>query len=104
MNLPEVELFVAQLLDTGEMNSDTRDDLERILSEARAGQSHPDDLAYLRAFHARIFSTLPPAPDLEPGLDEGAADLRAEIERLRAELDAARQQIVELEARLAERG
>ncbi|MBE7733829.1 hypothetical protein [Devosia faecipullorum] len=100
MELPEIERLIAQLLDTGEMNSDTRDDLERILAEARAGQSHADDLNYLRSFHARIFSTSVEASDPGP-TSESPENLREEIDRLRSELEAARQEIARLETQLA---
>lgn len=103
MNLPDIERFVAELLATGTMNDDTSADLERILAEARAGQSYPDDLDYLAALHARVLSsgeTMPAesAPSVPSGEIE---DLRGEIERLRAELAEARQTIAELETRLA---
>jgi hypothetical protein len=104
MNLPDIERFVAELLATGEMNDDTRADLERILAEARAGQSHADDLDYLAALHARVLSTgdaIPAEPVAATAPQADSAALHAEIERLRAELAEARQTIAELETRLA---
>lgn len=100
MNVQDVETLVAELLATGEMNEDTRADLERIRSEAQAGQSHPDDLDYLKALHGRVLNG---PVTLEPVADPVtvANDLQAEIVRLRSELAAANQTIAELRAQLA---
>lgn len=106
MDLPAIERFVTELLATGEMNDDTRADLERILAEARAGAGHPDDLDYLRALHARVLSageTEPVETDLREEND-GLAELRQDNERLRTELAEARRIIAELEARLGAAG
>ena len=101
MHLPDVERLVAELLATGEMNADTVADLERILGEARAGQSYPDDLAYLEALHTRILSPDRIVSDDVPPSENVEAQLRDEISRLQAELADARQTIAELETRLA---
>ncbi len=103
MNLPDIERFVTELLATGEMNDDTTADLERILAEAKAGQSHPDDIDYLTALHARVLSAEPTeaTESVSSSSVADAEDLRGEIERLRIELAEARQTIAELEARLA---
>ncbi|KKB08794.1 hypothetical protein [Devosia chinhatensis] len=103
MNLPEIERLVSELLATGDMNEDTRADLERILAEARAGQAHADDVDYLAALHARLLSA--GAPETEPsGLSQAGDDkaaLHAEIARLRAELEAAHRTIADLRAQIA---
>ena len=100
MNLPDVERLVAELLATGEMNADTVADLDRILAEARAGQSYPDDLDYLQALHARILSPDRVVSEEAAPSDNVEAQLREEITRLQAELADARQTIAELETRL----
>lgn len=104
MDLDDVERLVGDLLATGEMNEDTVADLERIRAEAKAGQSYPDDLDYLRALHARILSTdlVVEAEPVAPAEDV-MTQLRAEISQLQAELADARQTITELEERLASR-
>lgn len=107
MNLPDVERFVTDLLARGDMNSDTTADLNRILAEARAGTADADDLDYLQALHARIFATGESVVEAVAPVDvdvDAMADLRAENERLRAELDAARNTIAELEERLSAQG
>ena len=101
MHLPDVERLVAELLATGEMNADTVADLERILAEAQAGQSYPDDLDYLQALHTRILSPDRIVSDDVPPSENVEAQLRDEISRLEAELADARQTIAELETRLA---
>lgn len=102
MDLSEVERLVSELLATGEMNEDTSADLERILAEARAGQSYPDDLDYLAALHARILSAGAPQASIAAptAIHEDIETLRRENAQLRAELQDARQIISELEARL----
>ncbi len=102
MNVQDVETLVAELLATGDMNEDTKADLERILTDVRSGQSHSDDLDYLRALHGRVLNA-PASEEAAPSVapSEGAEDLRAEIAQLRAELAEARQTIAELETRLA---
>ncbi len=105
MTVQDVETLVAELLATGEINEDTRADLERIESEARAGQSHPDDLDYLKALHGRVLNA-PQDSEAASGavVAEAGEDLRAEITRLRAELVEAQQTIAELRAQLAPAG
>jgi len=102
MSLPEVEQFVTELLATGEMNEDTSADLGRILAEARTGESHPDDLEYLRALHARILGAGAVTADaaVSPVAGDGAEDLRREIEQLRAELADAHRIIEQLRSQL----
>jgi chromosome segregation ATPase len=101
MNLVDIERLAGELLATGQMNEDTVADLERILGEARAGESYPDDLEYLQALHTRILSTdREIEADVSPAEDV-VAQLRAEIARLEAELSDARQTIAELETRLS---
>lgn len=103
MNVTEVEKLVGELLATGEMNTDTQADLERIAQEARNGQSHEDDIDYLRALHARVLS--PDAVRVETAEyaveGESVSDLHRQIAALQAELDEARQTIARLEAQLA---
>ncbi len=99
MNVQDVETLVAELLATGEMNEDTKADLERIQSEAQAGQSHPDDLEYLKALHGRVLNG-PASVETIAEMVGGAEDLQAEIERLRAELAEAHQTIADLRAQL----
>lgn len=102
MTLPDTERYVAELLARGDMNADTVADLNRILAEARAGTVHPDDLDYLAALHGRIFASGEVVADeVAPMGVDATAELRAENERLRAELDEARNKIAELEERLA---
>ncbi len=100
MNVQDVEKLVAELLATGEMNEDTVADLGRIEAEARAGTSHADDLDYLRALHGRVLSSAG-ISEIGNGIGaEEAPDLRAENERLRAELAEAQRTIAELRAQL----
>lgn len=105
MILAETERLVSELLATGDMNADTVADLERILAEARAGTSYPDDLTYLEALHGRIFSqdrATEAAEDVEIAQTEDVlAQLRGEITQLQADLADARQTIAELQERLA---
>jgi hypothetical protein len=101
MELANIERLVGELLGTGEMNEDTVADLERIVSEARAGDSYPDDLKYLQALHARILSPDRAIDADEASDDDVVAQLRAEVSRLQSELAVAKQMIAELEARLA---
>ncbi len=100
MTVQDVETLVAELLATGEMNEDTRADLERIQSEARAEQSHPDDLDYLKALHVRVLNSAVSAEAVAETV-VGSEDLHAEIARLRAELAEARQTIAALRTQLA---
>jgi hypothetical protein len=51
--------LVADLLARGDMNDDTTLELNRILSDWRAGKLDPEDEAYLVALHARITNTTP---------------------------------------------
>jgi hypothetical protein len=57
--------LVAELLARGDMNDETTLDLNRILSDWRAGTLDPDDEAYLAALHARITKTTPQAEDIQ---------------------------------------
>ncbi|MEQ1771469.1 MAG: hypothetical protein ABL879_16700 [Devosia sp.] len=53
----QIDQLVAELLARGDMSDDTVADLNRQLEAWRAGTLDPDDDAYLRALHARIFET-----------------------------------------------
>ena len=104
MKLSDVERLVAELLATGQMNSDTQQDLYRILAEARSNRSYPDDLRYLRDLHTRI---LPPerAAGDKPNSNtshassDRSAALQAQVMKLQRELDQANRKIAELESR-----
>lgn len=61
MAFAEFERLVMDLLGTGAMRDDTASDLHRFLAEARAGQLHPDDLAYVQALHSRVAGAKPNA-------------------------------------------
>jgi hypothetical protein len=50
----QVDQLVGELLARGDMNDDTTLELNRILSDWRAGKLDPDDAAYVEALHARI--------------------------------------------------
>lgn len=88
-NFPDVEALVRELIDTGTMNSDSIEDLDRMLAEYQAGALHPDDADYLVAFHQRILSGPPPEAEEAP---QALADRLAEaLERAeRAEAEVAR--------------
>ncbi len=102
MNLPDIERLVSELLSRGDMNEDTVVDLNRILAEARAGTADPDDLDYLAALHARIvLSGEVPAEDAVSEGRDALDALRQDNERLRAELEDARNRIAQLEEQLA---
>ncbi len=103
MNVTEVETLIAELLATGEMNADTQADLERIAEEARAGQSHPDDVDYLRALHGRILSSAPAEAETAEAAPEGESveALHRRIAALEGELDEAGRTIARLEAQSA---
>ncbi len=55
----QVDQMVAELLARGDMNDDTTLELNRILSDWRAGRLDPDDESYLAALHARIMNLAP---------------------------------------------
>ncbi|MBJ3784907.1 hypothetical protein [Devosia sediminis] len=101
MTLAEIERLAGELLATGEMNADTAADLDRIVAEARAGTSYPDDLDYLAALHARLLSPNRVVEDVTASSPDVEADLRGQISQLQAELADARQTIAELQERLA---
>lgn len=46
--------LIAELLARGDMNDDTTLELNRILSDWRAGKLDPDDESYLVALHGRL--------------------------------------------------
>jgi hypothetical protein len=56
----QVDALIKELLATGSMNEDTTADLNRWLEESAAGTLHPDDAAYIAAFHARVTGAPPP--------------------------------------------
>ncbi|UYN99559.1 MAG: hypothetical protein KIT02_16900 [Devosia sp.] len=103
MNLPDVERLVSELLARGDMTSDTIEDLERIQAEARAGQSYPDDLDYLRALHARVTTGTSEVAPVSAEAQGGTIveNLQREIADLRAELDAAHRTVADLREQLA---
>jgi hypothetical protein len=101
MNLADIERLTSELLASGLLNADTVADIERILGDARANQSYPDDLDYLQALHARLLSPDRADEPDESRTEDEVAGLRAEIVRLQSELADARQTIAELESRLA---
>ena len=61
----QVDQLVGELLARGDMNDDTTLELNRILSDWRAGKLDPDDGAYVEALHARLMN-LAPEPDDAP--------------------------------------
>ena len=63
-NPVQTDQIVAELLSRGDMNDDTVVELNRILEEWRAGKLDPDDDAYLRALHAKVFDM--PIAEAEP--------------------------------------
>ena len=58
----QVDQLVGELLARGDMNDDTTLELNRILSDWRAGKLDPDDAAYVEALHGKIMNL---APDLD---------------------------------------
>jgi hypothetical protein len=58
----QVDQLVGELLARGDMNDDTTLELNRILSDWRAGKLEPDDAAYIEALHGKIMNL---APDLD---------------------------------------
>ena len=54
-----VDQLVGELLARGDMNDDTTLELNRILSDWRAGKLDPDDAAYIEALHAKVMNLLP---------------------------------------------
>ena len=67
----QVDQLVGELLARGDMNDDTTLELNRILSDWRAGKLDADDEAYLQALHARIMNLL---PESEDSAGTGSAD------------------------------
>jgi hypothetical protein len=63
--------LIAELLARGDMNDETVVDLNRMLEGYRSGTLDPDDDAYLRALHGRIFEVAP-----EPSDSPAASPLR----------------------------
>jgi hypothetical protein len=59
----QVDQLVGELLARGDMNDDTTLELNRILSDWRAGKLDPDDAAYVEALHARITNRAPDPDD-----------------------------------------
>lgn len=55
----QVDQLVGELLARGDMNDDTTLELNRILSDWRAGKLDPDDAAYLEGLHAKVMNLLP---------------------------------------------
>lgn len=55
----QVDQLVGELLARGDMNDDTTLELNRILSDWRAGKLDADDAAYLEALHGKIMNLLP---------------------------------------------
>jgi hypothetical protein len=85
--------LVAELLARGDMNDDTTLELNRILSEWRAGTLPAEDEDYLRALHQRLTGAAPPAeaiaPAPEPSRLEGLTIEEWRDRALRAEADLA---------------
>lgn len=112
MNLVKIERLVTELLATGQITQDTRDDLYRILAEAKSNQVGADDLQYLQALHARI---IPPnrSSEYSAGKYDGTYryrssesssdqkkpdDFEAQLLRLREQLEKANRTIAELKS------
>ena len=55
----QVDQLVGELLARGDMNDDTTLELNRILSDWRAGKLDPDDAAYVEGLHAKIMNLAP---------------------------------------------
>ena len=70
----QVDQLVGELLARGDMNDDTTLELNRILSDWRAGKLDADDAAYLEALHAKITGLLP-AEDDTPAFSPSPARL-----------------------------
>lgn len=84
----QVDALIKELLATGSMNEDTTADLNRWLEEAVAGTLHPDDAAYVAAFHARVTGApLPEEVEIAPAEPARLEGLTLEEWRTRA-LDA----------------
>jgi hypothetical protein len=93
----QVDQLVGELLARGDMNDDTTLELNRILSDWRAGKLDPDDAAYLEGLHAKIMN-LAPEPD-EPAMS-AAAPLRLDgltIEEWRDRALRAESELAQLE-------
>ena len=63
----QVDELIRELIASGTMDEETQADLERMRAEHVAGTLHPDDEAYIRAFHARITNAPMPEPMEEAG-------------------------------------
>jgi hypothetical protein len=50
----QVDQLIAELLARGDINDDTTLELNRILTDWRAGQLESDDADYVQALHAKI--------------------------------------------------
>jgi hypothetical protein len=59
----EIDELVAQLLARGDMNEETVAELNRMLTDWRAGNLDEHDESYIRGLHARIFETPLPEPE-----------------------------------------
>ena len=85
----EIERLVRELIATGTMWPETIADLERFVTEAKAGTLSPDDESYLIAFHAK--SVL--GADAVAAAAEPEQDWRARAERAEARVAELEDQI-----------
>ncbi|MEO5807467.1 hypothetical protein [Devosia sp.] len=94
-----VDQLVSELIATGTMSEETVAELNGYLAASQAGTLDPDDLAYLRAFYARIMD----APVEDVVADEAPQDMRAEFAAMLERAEKAEAEVARLTALLAEK-
>lgn len=101
-NPKSVEQLVDELIGSGVLDEDAIADLRQNYLELwrKEGSLHPDDMAYLQAFHARILDPARLTEDVGPEAEVESLQTRLDEALARAERAEAR--VLELEKQLAE--
>jgi hypothetical protein len=101
-NPKTVEQLVDELIGSGMLDDDAIADLRQNYLEVwrKEGSLHPDDLAYLTAFHARILDPARLTEELDPEVE--VQSLQARLDEALARAERAEARVLELEKQLAE--